>query len=498
VKNARMVLRCMFGRATRQTCFPGLFVACLAAACDAPPPTETPPPPPPAGVPRTDPLAVHVEGRTFRDGLGRQLLLRGYNAKKHGLFDVSFDDGRRANYEYVDFNEPEAQRFEELGFNVIRLPVNWSALEPQPGQYSATFLAKLDETLALAARHHFYVVVDMHQDGYSKEIGEDGAPLWAIVPPPTMLLEGPSSDDRRTTPQVVDAGLSFFANALATDGRPLQDAFFAAVEQMVRRTLGHPRVLGWEAFNEPVIFDQEALDTFHVHFAEHVHALDKDAPVLFEPYGFRNQADEAPLAWQPWSSGPGAYAPHIYSGQFNMAGGAGWSSEDPEALRPGMESAEREAESWGTPLFIGEYGCNVAEPRGNKWMDAELALQDRLLASSTAWAREWGSWGLFDDDGVERAATVHVVARPYPRAIAGDLLAIERPEPGHLLIRWRETDRTRGLPHEVSMSDAYATGWEVRCDGVRVEVTRAPGRGEFICPPGAGERVIDVVATPLP
>jgi endoglycosylceramidase len=484
---------------TRQGRLLGLLVACLTASCGESPTTE-PPPPGPTGVLRTDPLAVHVEGRSFRDGRGRQLLFRGYNAKKHGLFDVSFDDGRRANYEYVDFNEAEAQRFEELGWNVIRLPVNWSALEPQPGQYSATFLAKLDETLALAARHHFYVVVDMHQDGYSKEIGEDGAPLWAIVPPPTMLLEGPSSDDRRTSEQVVQAGLSFFANVPATDGRPLEDAFFAAVEQMVRRTLGHARVLGWEAFNEPVIFNQQALDDFHVRFAEHVHAIDRDAPVLFEPYGFRNQADEAPLAWEPWSSGPGAYAPHVYSGQFNLAGGEGWSSEDPEALRPGMESAEAEAKSWGTPLFVGEYGCNVAEPRGVKWMAAEGALQDELLASSTAWGREWGSWGLSDDAGVERADLVHVVARSYPRAIAGDLLAIERPEPGHLVIRWRETDRTRGLAHEVSMSDAYATGWEVRCDGVPVEVTRAPGRGEFVCPPSGGtaERVIDVVGTPVP
>jgi endoglycosylceramidase len=472
------------------------LVLLLLAACDEAP-TATPPPPPPAGAPRTDPLAVHVEGRTFRDGMGRQLLFRGYNAKKHGLFDVSFDDGRQPNYEYVDFGEPEARRFEELGFDVIRLPVSWSALEPQPGAYSATFLARLDETLALAEAHHFYVLVDMHQDAYSKEIGEDGAPLWAIVPPPEMLLEGPSNDDRRLTDQVLNAGFSFFANAAAEDGRPLQDALESAVAQMVRRTLGHRRVLGWEAMNEPVIFDQEELDAFHVGFAGMVHAIDRDAPVFFDPYGFRNQADEAPLAWTPWASGPGAYAPHVYSGQFNQAGGAGWSSEDPEALRPGMESAEAEAASWGTPLFVGEYGCNVAEPRGVAWMAAELALQDEMLASSTAWAREWGSWGLFDDSGVERADLVRVVARPYPRAIAGDLLAIERPEPGHLRVRYRETERTRGLPHELSMSEAYAATWAASCDGVPVPITKAPGRGEITCPDGTGERVIDVIASDL-
>ena len=77
--------------------------------------------------------------------------------------------------------------------------MNWSSLEPQPKQYSQAFLDKLTAVLGLARAHHFYVFIDMHQDAYSKEIGEDGAPLWAIVPPPPALLSGPSDDSRRLT-----------------------------------------------------------------------------------------------------------------------------------------------------------------------------------------------------------------------------------------------------------------------------------------------------------
>ena len=58
--------------------------------------------PPPAT--RTDPAAVHVVGTTFRDGHGRQLLFRGYNAKVTTLFDVTFDDGRVPEETFPDLS----------------------------------------------------------------------------------------------------------------------------------------------------------------------------------------------------------------------------------------------------------------------------------------------------------------------------------------------------------------------------------------------------------
>jgi endoglycosylceramidase len=235
---------------------------------------------------RTDPAAVHVDmtAKVFRDGQGRQLLFRGYNAKVNGIFDASFDDGRAPNEVFPDFDETSAAKVEELGFDVVRLTINWSALEPQPMQYSPAFFSKLDALLDMARRHAFYVILDMHQDAYSKEIGEDGAPLWAIVSQaPFTPLNGPSSDARRTTAPVLDAGFNFFANFDATDGRPLQQAFITAVTTMARRYTFDPAVLGFEAFNEPVVFSQDQLDLFHASFAEAIHVIDKDAPVMFEP-----------------------------------------------------------------------------------------------------------------------------------------------------------------------------------------------------------------------
>jgi endoglycosylceramidase len=452
--------------------------------------------PPPAH--RTDPAAVHVVGTVFRDGQGRQLLFRGYNAKVTTLFDVTFDDGRVPEETFPDLSEAEAARIEQLGWNVLRIPVSWSGLEPHPLAYSAAFLAKLDAVIAMAKAHGFYVFVDMHQDGYSKEIGEDGEPLWAIEPPPTVLLQGPYSDARRTTGPVLNAGYSFFANDPAADGRPLQNAYVEAVQQIVRHVLGQPQVLGFEAFNEPVLLHQPELDAFHATFAAAVHAVDADAPVLFEPVATRNQFDQAEIPASPWSNGPGAYAVHIYTCWFSTCTSPDWADENPAELAPSMQHASLEQAGWKTPLFITEFGCDQTTPQGPAWLSAELDLQDQVLASSTAWEFSGlGAWGFHDDAGQERPATTYVMARMFPRAVAGTLLEIERPKAGDMVVTYRASPATNGLPHEVSLSTAYVTGPEITCDGKPVAFTPLTGRATFTCPVSdSAVHTFEVVGTP--
>ena len=453
----------------------------------------------PATIPgRTDPAAVHVDYATnvLRDGAGRQLLFRGYNAKIDGIFDASFADGRAPNETYPDFDEASAAKFEELGFDVMRLPINWSALEPHPRQYSDAFFAKVDAVLDMAHRHHFYVILDMHQDAYSKEIGEDGAPLWAIVPPPAVLLGGPSDDSRRTTPEVLTAGFNFFADAQATDGRSLQEAFDTAVTMLAKRYSLDPAVLGFEAFNEPVVLRQDELDTFHARFAEAIHTIDKDAPILFEPVGTRNQFDQALKPSAPFSHGPGVYTVHVYTGIFSSVDYA----SDWSLLRPSMENAVAEAKAWGTPWFISEFGCDQTQSLGPEWISHELDLQDEMLASSTAWAWEPGSWGIRDLDAgqniVYKPQTIAVVSRPYPRAVAGDLVSIAHPSADRMVVTYDARAELATLPHEVSASaDWFPSGYAITCEGAPAQdVVKSIGRATFVCPFSSGEHTFELQA----
>jgi endoglycosylceramidase len=455
----------------------------------------------PGAIPgRTDPAAVHVdvEAHVFRDGQGRQLLFRGYNAKVNGIFDATFDDGRAPNEVFPDFDEASAEKLEELGFDVLRLTINWSALEPHPREYSEAFFSKVDAVLDMAHRHRFYVILDMHQDAYSKEIGEDGAPLWAIVPPPPQLLSGPSDDSRRTSAEVLAAGFNFFANAQATDGRPLQQAFYSAVSELARRYTFDPAVLGFEAFNEPVVLSQTELDAFHVGFADAIHVIDRDAPVLFEPIATRNQFDRAWVPDEPFSHGPGVYTVHVYTGWFSSV--PGWQT-DPSLLAPSMQNAVAEAAAWGTPLFVSEFGCDQSQSDGAEWLRHELDLQDQALASSTAWAWEPGAWGIRHYDGsgniVYWPDTIAVVSRPYPRAVAGDLVAIERPSPDRMIVHYRTNPAVTSDVHEVSASPDYFSDYTILCDGSpAADVTRELGRASFSCgAPGPGEHTFEIRGT---
>ena len=57
-----------------------------------------------------------------------------------------------------------------LGFNVVRLVLNWSQLEPTAGTYSSTYLDRVAQVVGWARQQGVYVILDMHQDQYSRYI----------------------------------------------------------------------------------------------------------------------------------------------------------------------------------------------------------------------------------------------------------------------------------------------------------------------------------------
>src|SRR5487761_2285054 len=74
------------------------------------------------------PLGVHCN--QLVDSQGRAVLLHGMNARVEGVFDVSFTDGRLPNETVPPFTGADAARIRALGFNALRLPMQWSAVEP--------------------------------------------------------------------------------------------------------------------------------------------------------------------------------------------------------------------------------------------------------------------------------------------------------------------------------------------------------------------------------
>jgi endoglycosylceramidase len=384
-----------------------LFVAALVGGCSSTPARYAP---------------LDVDHGELRDADNRVVILRGINARAEGLFDVTFDDGRAPLETVPRLEDEDIARMAALGFNLLRLPLSWSGLEPQRGVFAPAFLDELTRVVSLCRDHGVLVLLDLHQDAWSKEIGEDGAPLWAIQPPPAMLLGGPLTDlgDRRTSKQVADAFSSFFTS----DADNLQEEFASMAQALAIRFHGDPAVLGFEIFNEPMATDDELL-AFHTKVAQAIRKYDGEHLIAFEPPATRNFLDSASISSTPFPVGGAIYAPHLYTAVFGSDPRLGDDTYE-MPLENSIRNARDEADAWDTPLLIGELGIGPQQPHALEWIGHALDGADHVFASTAFWLwkeQSQAQWGLFsiDADGVwhDRPDMMSAVSRPYVKAIGG-------------------------------------------------------------------------------
>ena len=421
------------------------------------------------------------------DEHGREVRLHGINARVEGLFDVSFDDGRVALETVPAFTKADATNIRSIGFNALRLPLNWSGLEPtETGGFVKSYVDRIREVVALARDAGLYVMLDMHQDAYSKEIGEDGAPYWAILPPPPQKLGGPLEDlaERRLSKPVTDAFATFFGGS--TEGARLRTRFAKATAEVAKAFADDPTVLGIEMFNEPIATDS-ALYDFHAEVLAAVRAVAPKKLVFFEPSAERNFTDRASLATKPL--GPGTvYAPHVYTLSFNGTE-ASIAAMTKDTLRRSNENAVLEAEAWGTPLVVGELGFSPTSPRFADYIAWQSELQDEMLASSFLWL--WkedsqGAWGFFDRRGgewVERPNVVAAVTRMRLERVAGRLAQVtyDRTE-RRLTFTFQGIEGATGAAATSVVSTGRMSGaLNVTCDGTALA---AEGTGPIAIPCG--------------
>ncbi|MCE9571535.1 MAG: glycoside hydrolase family 5 protein [Deltaproteobacteria bacterium] len=425
------------------------------------------------------------DGEHLRDDAGRIAILRGVNARVQGVFDVTFADGRVALEPIPALTTADCARMRAMGLDLLRLPINWSGVEPTEGSYDQAYLDRVDAAIQCAGSAGIGVVVDLHQDAYSKEIGEDGAPLWAIKPAPTMLLQGPLTDlgDRRLSAQVQSAFETFFA-----DGDPggLRMRFNAMLTAVATRWADDPAVIGFELFNEPDTSGVK-LTAFHVEAAATVRAAAPDKLVFFESPSVRNIADFVPESKEPFPVDGAVYSPHVYTYVFQ-------SNPDlinnlvAEQLEPSVMGTRSEATAWRTPLFIGEFGIGPGDAKHDLWMQTEQQLHDRYLASNAFWVwkeQSQGSWGVYDYDATgdtwtERPQVVAWISRVHAARIAGTPIANESSPAGDSL---RLEVKGASAPHSIYIPERFAATTTARCDGAALPITRdaATGLAELTC-----------------
>ncbi|KAF0320810.1 glycosyl hydrolase [Colletotrichum asianum] len=140
-------------------------------------------------------LRLTIEDGQFRDGYGRQVVLRGLNVAADAKLPSEpdqpshvgddFFDGDNVKFHNRPFPKEEAHehfsRIKRYGYNTIRYVFTWEAIEAAgPGRYDEEWIQHTIEILRIAKEYGFYVFMDPHQDVWSRFCGGSGAPMWTI------------------------------------------------------------------------------------------------------------------------------------------------------------------------------------------------------------------------------------------------------------------------------------------------------------------------------
>lgn len=246
------------------------------------------------------PLRLRVEGQRFRDTDKREVILRGINVAGDAKFPTvpnlpshcreKFFEGDEVSFVGRPFLPEEAHvhfsRLKKWGYNFIRYITTWEAIEHAgPGKYDEEWIQHTIEVLRLAKHYGFYVIIDPHQDVWSRFSGGSGAPMWtlyaaglnpqAFASTEAAWVHNTYSDPAqypkmiwttnytRLVCQVIFTlffGGRDFAPKAVIDGRNiqdyLQDHFIGAYKHLAIRIdeagdILDDVVIGWESMNEP-------------------------------------------------------------------------------------------------------------------------------------------------------------------------------------------------------------------------------------------------------
>jgi endoglycosylceramidase len=380
--------------------------------------------------------ALRTDGTFFRDEAGAVVILRGVNVAGNAkvppftpITDLSLLDP-----------------LPKWGFNAIRLLFTWEAYEPMPGQYSASYLAYIRGVIQAAHARGLYVVVDFHQDGYSRyALGGcgEGFPAWTLPADvtPAMPDNGPACHNWGAR-LVGDAELASIWHRFYAGEGGVREAYLAMIGRVATALSGEPGVIGYDLINEPEGDEASELGPFYEDAAAAVRAGDRNVIVFIEP-NITTGGGGATRLPKP-TFGNFAFAPHFYDATLTVGA---WSGSDESAQLATLTSA---AATWKVPLFLGEFGAAVTVDQVDGYLGAIAQQLDDKLMSSAQWAYTPGwtaaakdgwngeDFSIVDGSGALRA---NFRPRPFARRIAGTPVAftlVEGKTPGatYMVLGW--------------------------------------------------------------
>ncbi|MDX2828245.1 endoglycosylceramidase [Streptomyces ipomoeae] len=322
-----------------------------------------------------------VDGGRFKDGLGREVVLRGYNVsgetklkENNGLPFASVADAKKS-----------ATALRALGGgNSVRFLLSWAYAEPVRGQVDTAYLAAATAQMGAFLDAGIRVYPDFHQDLYSRWLFDsdswytgDGAPKWAVdlgdYPDEYCGICPFWGQNITSNAAVTESTYDFWHNTYG-----LQDSFLDTAQKTmtyVKQNLTAAQfqgVVGFDPWNEPHpgtldsgqtsrTWEKDVLWPFYVKFRARMDAAGwQSKPAFVEPNLFWNanldfQKQEGGLL-DAGNIGPRyVFNTHFYD-QKAISGVFMWGKAEDGQYMTGFGTVRDRATATGTTAIISEFG----------------------------------------------------------------------------------------------------------------------------------------------
>jgi len=296
---------------------------------------------------------LSTRGTSIVDSAGQAIVLRGINYPGY----AQDHPGLHNSMAYSTFAGNE--------FNVVRLPLSWANLEPQPGAFNSEYLSShVDQDVQWAKSAGIYVILDMHQSDWAGRFGGEGAPDWMV------------ENYAANVTGMRHAASDFWSNT------NLQDHLVQVWVKIAQHYANEPTIAGYDLFNEPWIFTSvipglnatRALEAFYIRTIQAVRAVDPNHIIFLEPGSVKMfNLPISNIVWAPHFY-PLAFAPKFYLDNYTFL------------ENDFMAKYQTFVIDYGDPMWIGEFGAFMPDNSSRAiWLQVALDLFNRYGIG-------WGWW----------------------------------------------------------------------------------------------------------
>ena len=361
---------------------------------------------------------IPANTRYFRDSDGRIVIYHGVNVSNYSK--NSFPDN-------LPWHQPEDyDKLKKWGFNLVRFTVFWANIEPEKNKYDIDYLKQVCEHIRYLESIGIDVIVDIHQDLYSKKYSGDGAPAWACLDGGKPFKQQTPWNLNYLQPATRAAIKNFWKS------EDLQNRYIEMLKIVAKQVEDLDNVIGIDVMNEPFPnlpwirrFEKKWLTNFYRKMATSLLVAGYKKIMFFEPWMCTSTGIPTYLDFKSESVKTG-YMPHCYisldENQKKYSGLQAWWMK--QAIR--IKAAE--AQLFDTPLLFGEWGIPMTCEGYADYINDFTGLCDQYGASWVWWSYDMEQhcgFGLIDNDKNDRDY-INRLARVYPQKIAGNNPKITR------------------------------------------------------------------------